>query len=271
MPLLPAGFALPPLPYLLAIVLAGGAVAVALRRRDPAVSDRLVLALVPWMLAGAWLHVLQVVGAAPDLVDPLLGTPAAYLTTAILAGAVWLAVDSLGIDTEGGFAAGGTVLALVALTVGLRWGFSEGVFAPVWPAVAAVLGVVLGLGVWVGSRRLYPGIADAGAAGALAVTAHSLDGISTAIGIDVLGATERTPLSRAIIEFGATLPTADLLGSAWLFVLVKLALGAGVTALLAESVREAPRQGRLLLAFVAAVGLGPGAHNLLLFTITITG
>ncbi|MBP1988231.1 DUF63 family protein [Halolamina salifodinae] len=268
MALLPAGFALPSLPYLLAIVLAGGAVAAALRQRDPAVSDRLVLALVPWMLAGAWLHVLHVIGAAPDFVDPLLGTPSAYLTTAILAGAVWLAADGLTLDTERGFAAGGTGLALLAFAVGLRWGIIDGTFTPAWPAIAAVLGVVLGLAVWSGLRRGYPNVADAGAAGALAVVAHSVDAVSTAIGIDVLGAAERTPLSRAIIEFGATLPTADLLGSAWLFVLVKLALGAGITALLAESVREAPRQGRLLLVFVAAVGLGPGAHNLLLFAIT---
>ncbi|WP_049980148.1 DUF63 family protein [Halolamina rubra] len=264
---LPAGFALPPLPYLLALVVAGGALAVALWRRDPAVSDRLVLALVLWMLAGAWLHVLHVVGAAPGAIDPLLGTPAAYLTTAILAGAVWLAVDAGAVATERAFAAVGAVVAALVLAVGVQWGLAEGTFAPAWPAVAAVLGVAVGIAVWLGLRRAYPGVGDAGAAGALAVVAHSLDGISTAIGIDLLGATERTPLSRAVIEFGATLPTAELLGSAWLFVLVKLALGAGITALLAESVREAPRQGRLLLAFVAAVGLGPGAHNLLLFSI----
>ncbi|NHX37350.1 MULTISPECIES: DUF63 family protein [Halolamina] len=264
---LPAGFALPPLPYLLALLLAGGAVVAALWRRDPSVPDRLVLALVPWMLAGAWLHVLHVVGAAPDWIDPLLGTPAAYLTTAILAGAVWLAVDARDVATERAFAAAGTGVAALVLAVGIQWGVAEGTFSPAWPAVAAVLGVVVGIAVWRGLRRAYPGVGDAGAAGALAVTAHSLDGISTAIGIDVLGATERTPLSRTIIEFGATLPTADLLGSAWLFVLVKLALGAGITALLAESVREVPRQGRLLLVFVAAVGLGPAAHNLLLFSI----
>jgi len=265
--ILPAGFALPPLPYLLALLLAGGGVAVALWRRDPAVSDRLVLALVPWMLAGAWLHVLHVVGAAPGVIDPLLGTPAAYLTTAILAGAVWLGVDAGAVATERAFAAAGAAVAALVLAVGIQWGLDEGTFAPAWPVVAAVLGVAVGIAVWLGLRRAYPDVADAGGAGALAVVAHSLDGISTAIGIDVLGATERTPLSRTVIEFGATLPTADLLGSAWLFVLVKLALGAGITALLAESVRAVPRQGRLLLAFVAAVGLGPGAHNLLLFSI----
>jgi len=38
--------------------------------------------------------------------------------------------------------------------------------------------------------------------------------------------------------------------------------------LLADSVREDPAEGRLLFVLVAAVGLGPGAHNLLLFTIS---
>ena len=267
MALLPAGFALPPLPYLLGLLLAGGAVAAVLWRRDPPVSDRLVLALVPWMLAGAWLHVLRVVGAAPAAVDPLLGTPAAYLSTAVLAGAIWLGVDALAVDTERAFAGVGAALAALVLARGLAWGIQRDTFAPAWPAAAAVLGVAVGLGVWAALRRGYPAIDDAGRAGALAIVAHAVDGLSTAVGIDLLGASERTPLSRAIIEIGAALPTAELIGSAWLFVVVKLTLGAGVTALLVESVREVPRQGRLLLAFVAAVGLGPGAHNVLLFTI----
>lgn len=267
MALLPAGFALPPLPYLLAILLAGGAVVLGLRRRDPQVSDRLVLALVPWMLVGAWLHVLHVVGAVPDPVDPLLGTPGAYFTTAILAGAVWFVADALSFDTEHVFAGAGAVLAGVLLAVGLRWGLDHQSLSVAWPTIAAVLGVTVGLGVWAALLRAYPEARIAGFAGGVAVVAHSVDGISTAIGVDILGATERTPLSRFIIELGAALPTADLIGSVWLFVLVKLALGAGITALLAETVREVPRQGRLLLVFVAAVGLGPGAHNLLLFAI----
>ncbi|MFW5948784.1 MAG: DUF63 family protein, partial [Halolamina sp.] len=171
------------------------------------------------------------------------------------------------VDTERAFAAAGAVVALLALAVGLQWGLARETVALTWPAVAAVLGVAVGLALWTGLIRAYPAARVAGGAGALAVVAHSLDGISTAIGIDVLGAGERTPLSRELIEFGSGLAPAVFLGSAWLFVLVKLALGSGITALLAESVREAPRQGRLLLAFVAAVGLGPGAHNLLLFAI----
>jgi uncharacterized membrane protein len=103
--------------------------------------------------------------------------------------------------------------------------------------------------------------------GFLAVFGHALDGVSTAVGVDLLGFGERTPLSRAIIEFAATLPTEPYLGTVWLFVLVKLAVASGVVTLFADYVREDPSEGYALLGFVAAVGLGPGVHNLLLFTV----
>lgn len=268
MAILPAGFALPPLPYLLALLVALGAVGYGLRERKPPVDDRFVGALVPWMLAGAWLHVLNVVGAAPAPIDPLLGTPAAYLSTAALAGAVWLAADWLDRETAPVLFGAGILVALAALATGAVWATEVGNLSPLWPAVAAVLGVALGAAVWAGLRRARPDVGVTGIAGALVVVAHSLDGVSTAIGIDILGATERTPLSRAIIEFGAALPTAELIGAAWLFVVVKAALACFVVVMMADYVREDPREGRLLLALVAAVGLGPGAHNLLLFTIT---
>ncbi|MFB6220305.1 MAG: DUF63 family protein [Halolamina sp.] len=268
MAILPAGFALPPLPYLLALLVAGGAVVYGLRERQPTVDNRFIAALIPWMLAGAWLHVLHVVGAAPAVIDPLLGTPGAYLSTAVVAGAAWLAADVLERETAPVLLAAGVAVAVVVLAVGVAWATTSGTFAPFWPAVAAVLGVALGAAVWRGLLWLRPEVRVTETAGVLAVVAHSLDGVSTAVGIDVLGATERTPLSRAIIEVGAALPTAEVLGAAWLFVVVKAALACFVVTLLVEYVEADPAEGRLLLALVAAVGLGPGAHNLLLFAIT---
>ncbi|MCO8268932.1 DUF63 family protein, partial [Haloferax sp. AB510] len=109
--------------------------------------------------------------------------------------------------------------------------------------------------------------AAAGSLGLLAIFGHALDALSTAVGIDVLGFGERTPLSRIILEAAAALPTAEVIGVGWLFVLVKLVVAGFVVALLADYVREDPTEGALLLGLVAAVGLGPGVHNLLLFAI----
>jgi uncharacterized membrane protein len=126
---------------------------------------------------------------------------------------------------------------------------------------------VAAAGTWLLLRRLSPAVTVTGRLGILAVGAHALDGVSTAVGIDLLGFGERTPLSRLVIEFGASLPTAPAIGGAWLFVLVKLVVASVVVVALTETVREEPTTGRLLLGFVAAVGLGPGAHNVLLFTV----
>ncbi|PHQ45435.1 DUF63 domain-containing protein, partial [Halorubrum sp. C3] len=51
------------------------------------------------------------------------------------------------------------------------------------------------------------------------------------------------------------------------FLLVKLAVASAVVWLFAAYVREEPAEGYLLLGFVAAMGLGPAAHNLLLFSV----
>ena len=107
-----------------------------------------------------------------------------------------------------------------------------------------------------------------GAVGLLAVFGHALDGVSTAVGYDLLGFGEQTPLSRLIIEVGAGLPAPAILGDAWLFVVVKLLVGAAVVVAFDGYVREDPAEGYPLLGLVAAVGLGPGAHNVVLFAVT---
>jgi uncharacterized membrane protein len=267
MALLPAGFGLPPLPYLLVLVLALVGVGVGLSRRRPPFGEREVLALVPWMCLGAALNVLRQVDGVPEALAPLFGTPAVYLSVAALAGAVWLAVDAAGVRTArwlGGVGALGFVAGLVAV-VGA--GLARGSFDP-GPSLVA-LGVAIGLATaaWGALKRIDSSAAVAGWAGALALFAHTLDAVSTAVGIDWLGFGERTPLSRYIIEFAAGLPTADLIGAGWLFIVVKVVLVAWVVTVLADQVREEPLEGYALLVAVAAVGLGPGVHNLLLFAV----
>ncbi|WP_223174304.1 DUF63 family protein [Halorubrum aquaticum] len=259
---------MPPLPYLLVVLLATGGVALALRRRRPAVGVSHVLALTPWIVLGSALHVLYVVGALPEPLAPFGGSPTVYPTVAALAGAAWLAAEEAVADGErvpGVIAAVGTVLVVPVVVVALTTGVSGS--GASWSAVAVLASAPIAAVVWRVLGRLEPGVAVTGGVGALAVYGHALDGVSTAIGVSQLGFGERSPLSRIILELDGV-PSVPVLGEGWLFLLVKLAVASAVVSLFAPYVREEPEEGLPLLGFVAAVGLGPAAHNLLLFSVT---
>ncbi|MFB6170426.1 MAG: DUF63 family protein [Haloarculaceae archaeon] len=274
MTLLPTGFALPPAPYLLVLVVAVAGVGALLYRAQPAVTEQVVLGLYPWVVVGSSCYVLYQVGGVPALLRPFFGTPAVYLTTFAVAGALWWGTDRAGYPTDrfalpsvpGVLAGAGVVVALVAAGLVLAVGSRVGGFAPGWPATAAVAALALTGVVWYALRRAVPAVRVTGGVGALVVFGHTLDGVSTAVGIDVLGFGEQTPLSRVLIELGSGLPPAAVVGTAWLFVLVKVAIAAAVVVFFVDYVRE-DSEGLLLLGAVGAVGLGPGVHNVLLFTV----
>ena len=262
---LPEGFVPPPLPYLLAVAAAVVAVAWLLARESPAIDDRTILAFGPWMALGSALYVCFQLGLYPDAVAPFFGSPIVYATTFAVAGATWLAARRTSRPLAS-LAAVGAVLALVPAAAAINFGLEHDSLDLVWPLAAVVFAAILGHVAWWGVRRWRPEATRlTGAAGALAVFGHVLDGTSTAVGIDVLGFGEQTPLSALVMEFAGMLPTEPVLGVGWLFVLVKTLLVAGVVVLLADYVREVPHEGYLLLGLVTAVGLGPGVHNVLLF------
>ncbi|WP_435099406.1 DUF63 family protein [Halorubrum sp. N11] len=265
LPFLPAGTTLPPAPYLLVVLLATGAVVAALHRRRPRVTGRRVLALAPWMALGSAAHVLYVVDALPPLLSPFAGSPTVYLTVGSLAGAAWLAADAARPDrVPEALAVAGALLLAPVVAVAVSTGVSPD--GARWSAVALVLALPIAAATWVGLTRLRPETAVTGGIGALAVFGHALDGVSTAVGTTQLGFGERTPVSRILLEFD-WIPPVPVLGEGWLFVLVKLAVASAVVWLFAEYVRDRPAEGYLLLGFVAAMGLGPAAHNLLLFAV----
>lgn len=267
--ILPEGFALPPLQYLGPLLVAVALVGWSLAQSDLDVSDRTVLALSPWVLVGSSLHVLYVVDWVPESVAPLLGTPSVYLTTFVVAGLVWLAALKSGIAVERTLAASGLAVALPIVGYALaRGASSDAGLQLLWPGIGLLAALALTAIAWAATRQQFPEVVAAtGAVGALALFGHALDAASTSVGVDVLGFDERTPVSRAVLDIAGSLPTADLLGTGWLFVLVKLAIAEFVVVLFADFVREDPTEGYLLLGAVAAVGLGPGVHNLLLFAI----
>lgn len=268
MAVLPAGFVLPPWPYLVALVVGVAVVGGTLWRLAPPVTADTVLGLAPWMAVGSALHAWFVLDAAPAPLAPLFGAPAVYAAVFVALGAVWA---GLTFRTPPDPRATARWLGVVGtIAFGLAAGLVLASGRPLalgWPAVGLVVAVGLAAAVWGLLRRAVPATRITGWPGALVVMAHALDGVSTAIGVDVLGFGERTPASRLILDLAAGLPTADLVGVGWLFVLVKLGVAGAVVALFAGLIEEDPRQGYLLLAIVAAVGLGPGIHNLLLYAV----
>ncbi|WP_232686364.1 DUF63 family protein [Halobacterium zhouii] len=266
--ILPTGFEPPALPYLVVVAAAVLVVGWLLVREDPPVTERTVLAFAPWMALGSALYVGFQLQQYPDAVAPFFGSPIVYATTFALAGVVWLAlrqIPAVGRPLPA-LAATGGVLALVPTALAVQYGLEHDSLTLVEPLAGVVVAVALAAVAWRLLGRLAPEETTiVGAAGALAVFGHVLDAVSTTVGVDLLGFGEQTPLSAAIMHFAAALPTEPYLGVGWLFVLVKTVLACGVVVLLAEYVREEPSEGNLVLAFVTAVGLGPGAHNILLF------
>ena len=264
----PTGFSVPPPAYLAVLVLATLAVGAALLRERPQVTDRTVLAFAPWMAVGSTLYVCYQLGVVPASVAPFASSPAVYLTTFVVGGVAWLAARRTGAPTRV-LAGVGLVVLSVPVAVAVRYGAVHGTLAPGWPLVGLVVAVVLAGVTWAGLRRWQPDVVRvAGAAGALVVFGHALDAATTAVGVDVLGFGEQSPLSRSVMQFAGTLPTASAFGVGWLFVVLKLALAVIVVVVIADYAHESPTVTYLLLAFVAAVGVGPGAHNFLLFAVT---
>ncbi len=270
MMLLPEGFGLPPVPYLVGLLVSLVAVGYALFQRRPTLGERHIVGFTPWMAVGSCLHVHYVIGSLPAAVAPLAGTPAVYLTVAALAGGIWLGADLARVQLEQiptVLFATGTTLLFPIVTAALWIGAVGLGAAVVWSIMALAVSLPITAVVWVILRQLNSSVSVTGVVGLLAVFGHVLDGVSTAVGIDVLGFGERTPLSRVIIDISSSLPTAELLGAGWLFVVVKAVVVGVVVSLFVEVVEEDPTQGYLLLGVIAAVGLGPGAHNLLLFAV----
>jgi len=132
-----------------------------------------------------------------------------------------------------------------------------------WPLVSIFLAVVLTLGLWVGMRYRLPDVTEqTGWFGLFVVFGQVLDATSTLVGIDVLGFTEEVYLSRLIIDATAHLPLAEVVGTTWLFVVIKCTLVVGILTLLARAEDVSHWERRLLLAVVFVFGFGPALNNL---------
>ncbi|MFC6955297.1 DUF63 family protein [Halorubellus litoreus] len=267
-------YTIPSLLYVVPLLLAFFGVAALLWAIQPPTTDWTVVSFAPWMAIGSVLFLLDGLEAYPAIVAPLFGPVTVYVTTAIFAGFVWILMTFIagirkGFDIYYGVGVFGGGVALMLVVFLFLTGINAQTFNPVYPVFGTIVAALVTALAWVLLSLTYTDVARyTGRTGAFVVFAHSLDGVSTALGYDLLGAGERTPLSRVILEFSGSLPTAQYVGAGWLFVVVKVVLALVIVAAFREYLEESPRRARLVLAFVAAVGFGPGVYNLLQFTLT---
>ncbi|OVE83739.1 DUF63 family protein [Natronolimnobius baerhuensis] len=269
----PEGFVLPPWYLLVPLLVVLGGVLALLWTLEPPVTDRTVIAFAPWMMFGSTLHVLHRLEAYPDSIEVLFASPSVYLLTATVAGLVWIVgiflyAGGLQSSIERVVGIVGTGFFAVFAMIAVVDGWEAGTFEPFFPVISVVIAGIVTALAWLALGLWFTDVAaTTSLTGVLVVFGHALDGVSTAIGFDLLGAHEEVPVSRLILEAGEALPTAEYIGGGWLFVLVKVALAVVILGLFKEYVEEAPRQARTILALIAAVGLGPGVHNVLLFMV----
>ncbi|CCQ32400.1 Membrane of protein [Halorhabdus tiamatea SARL4B] len=274
---LPSGFVVPALPYLVVLGLGLLLTTLLLLGLEPPVGKGHVLALLPWMAVGGIAHGFYQIpnppGLYPEWAGPLFGAPAVYLTTYVLVATVWLLLIVLGTATNSldrvvtYLGATGLGVLLVFLGVIIWQGMGpELSFQPLWPTVAFLVALVLTATTYFLVSLKWTGeVARTGVAGVAVVFAHAFDGVITTVGKDVLGAHERTPIPATIMDFAGQLPTAEYIGSGWLFLVVKLLLATAVVVAFAEYIEERPARGSLFLALITAVGIGPAMNNVVIY------
>jgi uncharacterized membrane protein len=278
-----SGFVVPGLIQSAALLIGTGTILVLLYALRPPLTQKIVLSFIPWIISGSILHVFWQLGNIlerqlyPEPVEALFSAPAVYLTTFIVLGAVWTlsAIIVPNYDRSDRiatyiFATGvGALIPLFGLVVWQGLDDQVAPMEPIWPVIGLVLSIVVTFVVYiaVGAWRTYV-IAQARYVGALVLFAHTFDGITTAIGVDVLGGGERSAVPAAILDFAADLPVAGTIGTGWLFVVVKVMLASVTVVLFADYLDEEPAQANLLLAIIAIVGLGPAVNNFFLFLLS---
>lgn len=275
--ILPSGFELPPLLYLALLVSGAVLIAAVLWSLSPPIDQRTVVGLAPWMALGGALHALNQppIELYDATLSPLFGSPAVYLTTFNVVGTVWvvLALFETRRNSQGRAALHmgliGTGILTVVLVLSAITALRSDQLALIWPTVSVFGGLVVG-GLSLAAIAFWrtPIIVRARYAAPVVLFAHGFDGVSTAIGKDVIGVAERSPIPRLIMDLAGRLPTAETIGSGWLFIFVKVVVAMVVVVSMDEYLNEEPVEASLVLSAITAVGLGPATNNFVLFLFT---
>lgn len=269
-----------------------------LQRVDLRPYGEFVLALVPFMLFGGALRVVEdATDAAQNAgMEPALDYPLnAFLISPVIYGTVFvLALGALVVTKflqRGGYTAtyhyplGGMGLVALLSTLGyltsLALTTTHVEFHPLILLVVVGLATLIALGVYYGAKRYAPYVnAGTGLVGLVVVWGHAVDGVANVAAADWvhrfydLGPYgSKHVFNQFVIDTTARIQPqslSDAIGTAWPFLVVKIAVAVGIVSLFDEAfVEESPRYSMMLLGAVIAVGLGPGTRDVLRVTFGI--
>jgi len=285
--------------YMAVLIFMIAGVYLLLDRLDVGSDKRLFYSLVPFMLFGGALRVVEdatdaavTAGVEPVLtypvnvlfISPIIYVTVFLITLAALLASMWL--ESRDVVDNRYRAMAGFGIAALALTVAYLVLVSvQREYVEFYPQVLVVdlgLASVLAYGLYVAADRYDSAInAGTGAIGLGILWAHAVDGVANVVAADWLpelghpspGYGAKHVANRAIIGITETLQPAAVsaaVGTSWPFLFVKLAVALGIVWLFDEQIfDESPRYAILLLVAAAAVGLGPGTRDMLRVTFAI--
>jgi uncharacterized membrane protein len=154
-------------------------------------------------------------------------------------------------------------------------------FYPQMTLIVLALSSVIAAAAYYGAERFAPAVNEGtGRIGLVVLFGHAVDGVANVIAadwLDPLGIpveyTAKHPINRVLVGIVETFQPASLsavIGTSWLFLVVKIAAALGVLYVFDRGIfEESPRYAVLLLVAILAVGLGPGTRDMLRATFGI--
>jgi len=279
--------------YMIILVFMLSGVYLLIRRLDLDPLPEFFFALVPFMLFGGALRVVEdsFVAAQDAGFEPAIEFPASaalispfiyftvfFVTIAALAVAKYLEragyTDSyqypLGAIGAGVFLA--TAGYLASLSVTTEYVLSFPLVVVVTVGLATALAVVLYYAIGAYRPHWHSGT---GAMGLVVIWGHGIDGVANVLASDWTGAfgipgegySAKHVVNRIIIDVTNAVQPAwltDVVGDSWTFLLVKLVVAVGIVAVFDEQfIDDSPRYAVMLLVAIVAVGLGPGTRDMI--------
>ena len=279
--------------YMLILLVGIAGVILLLRRLAITVDAELILALVPLMIFGGGLRVLEdYLDAAVDPLmlypwNTLLISPIIYLTVFVVALVVVLGgvVTARGVDVAParGIALTGGVLAVIPPAILLERAVGTTAVV-VYPQVIAVVTVGTAAAVLMVMQileRVQPRLVRGREKLAMVVIgAHGLDGLANVVGLDWMPALQagpnliaKHPANQFVVDVTSAVQPASVtavIGDTWPFLAIKLAAAVVILWVFEpEFIDESPQFSGLLLVAIIAVGLGPGTRDVLRATFGI--